>query len=195
MSGSCVNLITRATGSFGDVVGMPIAAGNLFIGTFNASQAMTFPLRATRFGLQLVGGRPLFFEGYYKYTAGDIVIDKFKHEHPELKDTCDIYAVLYEVAPDNFQPLRGDDVLSSERIVALARIDDPGEPQAWTHFKETFRPMNGKTFEEQRLREDGYAIAIVATSSREGANFQGAIGSTLYVDELRIVWQGDDNTE
>ena len=108
------------------------------------------------------------------------------------KDTCDIYAVIYEVDPTKFEPLNGDDVLSSKRIVSMARIDNPGEPQEWKRFVEPFRPMNNKSFEEERLRNDGYAIAIVATSSRQGAYFEGAIGSILYIDELRVTWEGDE---
>lgn len=191
VKGNCVKLVTRDTGSFGNTVKMPIAAGNLFIGEFRVNQAMLSPRRATRFGLQLVGGRPLRFEGYYKYKAGTVFTDSKKQVHPELHDTADIYAVLYEVNPDGFVALNGDDVLSSPRIVAMARIDKPGEPEEWTRFSEEFRPMNGKEFDEQRLRTDGYAIAVVATSSRQGAYFEGAVGSTLYVDELRIVWDGE----
>ncbi len=188
--GRCMKLVTRSTGSFGDQVKMPIAAGNIFIGQFNPSQAMIFPLKATRFGLQLVGGKPLYLEGYYKYKAGDVFTDKNKQIDVTRCDTCDIYAVLYEVDTEKFVPLNGADVLSSDRIVSFARIDNPGEPAEWTHFREPFRPMNGKEFSEQRLRSDGYAITIVATSSREGAYFEGAAGSTLYVDELRIIWEG-----
>ena len=188
--GNCTKLVTRRTASFGDIVKMPIAAGNIFIGSFDASIAMKKPREATRFGLQLVGGKPLALEGYYKYTAGETFTDKNNHVRPERHDTADIYAVLYEVDPADFQALNGDDVLSSPRIVMMARIDKPGEPTEWTHFSEPFRLMPGKEFDEQRLRNDGYAIAVVATSSRQGAYFEGAIGSTLYVDELRVVWEG-----
>ena len=190
VNGMCARLETRRTGSFGDMVKMPIAAGNIFIDSFDASIAMKKPREATRFGLQLVGGKPLALEGYYKYTAGETFTDKNKQVCPERHDTADIYAVLYEVDPADFQALNGDDVLSSPRIVMMARIDKPGEPTEWTHFSEPFRLMPGKEFDEERLRNDGYAIAVVATSSRQGAYFEGAIGSTLYVDELRVVWEG-----
>ncbi len=192
VKGNGVRLVTRATGSFGDGVNMPIAAGNLFIGQFNAAQAMIFPLKATRFGLQLVSGKPLYLEGWYKYTAGKEFTDKYKEVAPGRRDTCDIYAVLYEADPENFTQLNGADVLSSDRIACMARIENPGEPAEWQHFREPFRPLHGKRFDEQRLRTDGYAIAIVATSSRAGAFFEGAVGSVLCVDELRIVWEGED---
>ena len=98
-------------------------------------------------------------------------------------------------------PLNGDDVLSSDRIVLMARIDKPVEFEGtlekletapWVSFNEPFHLLSGKTFSEERLKDNGYAIAIVATSSRQGAYFIGAIGSTLYIDELRIVWEGEE---
>ena len=189
--GNCVRLETRSTGGFGLQLRpkMPIAAGNLFIGHFAVGQAVQFPRQATAFGLQLVESKPLYFSGWYKYTAGEVFTDAENNVMPERHDTADIYAVLYECDPKDFQALDGDNVLTSDRIVSLARIDEPGEPQEWTHFREPFRPMNGKTFDEARLAQNGYAIAIVATSSRQGAYFEGAVGSVLYIDELRIEWE------
>ena len=191
----CIRLETRATGSFGERLKMPLAAGNIFIGEFASSQAAMYPRRATKFGLQLVTEVPVKLEGYYKYKAGETFIDINKVEHPELHDMADIYAVVYEAYPegsDKFVPLNGDDVLSSDRIVLMARIDEPGEPEEWTFFSEPFKPVGNKTISEEMLRENKYAIAIVCTSSRDGAYFNGAIGSVLYVDELKVVWKGDE---
>ena len=191
----CIRLETRATGSFGERLKMPLAAGNIFIGEFASSQAAMYPRRATKFGLQLVTEVPVKLEGYYKYKAGETFIDINKVEHPELHDMADIYAVVYEAYPegsDKFVPLNGDDVLSSDRIVLMARIDEPGEHEEWTFFSEPFKPVGNKTISEEMLRENKYAIAIVCTSSRDGAYFNGAIGSVLYVDELKVVWKGDE---
>ena len=191
----CIRLETRATGSFGERLKMPLAAGNIFIGEFASTQAAMYPRRATKFGLQLVTEVPVKLEGYYKYKAGETFIDINKVEHPELHDMADIYAVVYEAYPegsDKFVPLNGDDVLSSDRIVLLARIDEPGEPEKWTFFSEPFKPVGNKGISEEMLRENKYAIAIVCTSSRDGAYFNGAIGSVLYVDELKVVWKGDE---
>lgn len=206
--GSGVKLTTLSTGSFGNSVGMPIAAGNLFIGEFRVNQAMLFPRKATQFGLPLVTERPVSLEGYYKYKAGELVTDAKQAEHPELHDTADIYAVVYEIstkteiaAGKKFTPLNGDNVLSSDRIVLMARIQSPLEysgaladlaASEWNFFSEPFQLLPGKTFSEERLKDEGYAIAVVATSSRQGAYFEGAVGSTLYLDELRIVWEGDE---
>ncbi len=181
-------LETKATGSFGEAVNMRIAAGNLFIGEFREQSAMLYPRRATRFGLQILQGEPRTLQGKYKYTAGPDFTDETGEIRPEMHDTCDIYAVVYEVDPRDFVPLNGDDVLSSDRIVLMARIDDPGEPQEWTHFAEPFKAKNGKTFDPQRLEENGYAIAIVITSSRQGAYFRGSVGSVLMVDDIEVTY-------
>lgn len=82
-------------------------------------------------------------------------------------------------------------MLTSDRIVMMARIENPGEPAEWTYFKEPFKLRPGKQFSEDQLSRDGYAIAVVCTSSRQGAYFEGAVGSVLYVDELRVIWEGN----
>lgn len=46
-TGKCLSLVTRSTGFFGSIMGMPIAAGNLFIGSFDVGNAMSNPLKAT----------------------------------------------------------------------------------------------------------------------------------------------------
>lgn len=210
VNGKCVKLVTRDTKSYGMVVKMPIAAGNIFLGEFKSQQAMSKPMMATRFGLPLVEQRPLELKGYYKYKAGEVYTDKQKNPCPDIHDTADIYAVVYEISTRSemaenpelgFVPLNGNDVLSSDRIVLMARIDKPVEFEGaiedleaspWVSFNEPFKPMNDKVFDMDRLRDGGYAIALVATSSRQGAYFEGAIGSTLYIDELEIVWEGDE---
>lgn len=185
-----VKLTTCRTGSFGASVGMPLAAGSIFLGTFDVGIAMKLPRKATAFGLQVLDNkRPIRLEGDYKYKAGDVFRDINKTPIPNRRDKADIYAVVYEVDPNNFQALDGDNVLTSDRIVLMARIDNPGEPQDWKHFSEPFMPKNGKTFDADRLAKNGYAIAVVATSSRDGAYFEGAVGSTLYVRQLKVVYE------
>lgn len=192
VSGNCVKLKTQDTGSFGKMAGMPIAAGNIFIGEFQVANAMKKPLEATRFGLQIVPSKPRYLKGFYKYTAGETFTDKKKNPVEGRRDTCAIYSVLYEVDPDNFVSLDGSNVTSSERIVLIAEIKNPGEPTGWTEFNIPFEPRNGKTFNKEKLKNNGYAIAVVASSSKDGAFFEGAIGSTLYIDEISIVWEAEE---
>lgn len=204
VKGKGLKLTTRETGW--KATKMPIAAGNIFIGTFNASAAAVSPskaLKATKFGLPIVTKKPVRLEGYYKYKAGDTFTDGNYKVHPEMHDSADIYAVVYEIATKTeraegkaFEALDGSNVLTSDRIVLMARIDKPIEFEGdlsdlddaeWNFFSEEFKPMNGKDFSAERLADDGYAIAVVMTSSRQGAYFKGAKNSTLYVDEIKLV--------
>lgn len=200
VSGKCIKLETKDTGMYGMSTKpkMPIAAGNLFIGEFELSKASRYPRKATKFGLPLVRKKPVKLEGYYKYKAGAKFTDAKKKVQPTMHDTADIYAVVYEIDPDNFVPLDGDNILTASNIALMARIDKPAEFEGdmselaaadWVHFSEPFKPVNGKEFDAERLARGGYAIAIVMTSSRQGAYFEGAIGSTLYVDQLRVVYE------
>lgn len=151
---------------------------------------MKRPREATAFGLQVLAKVPKSLEGYYRYTVGETFTDKYKKVCPERRDTADIYAVVYECDPNNFVALNGDDVLTSDRIVMMARIDNPGEPTEWTHFSEPFKFKNGHTaIDPNRLALKGYAIAVVATSSRQGAYFEGAVGSTLDISQFRLVYE------
>ena len=97
--------------------------------------------------------------------------------------------MVFEVDPDHFEPHDGSNVKTSPRVVMLAELDNPGEPTEWTHFSIPFRLMPGKAFSEERMLRDGYAITVVASSSKEGDFFAGAVGSTLFIDEFFIVWE------
>lgn len=185
--GTCAKLETKSTGKFGSDLKMPIAPGNLFIGEFNAANAVLSPLKATKFGLPVLGSEPLYLRGVYKYKAGEIFTDKNNQVIEGVRDACDIYAVVYEIDPSNPKPLDGNDILDSDRIVKLARINNPGEPNNWKEFNIKFEFMNNKVFDYDRLKNNGYYLSVVLTSSIDGAYFKGAVGSTLYVDEVEII--------
>lgn len=189
VSGSCVKLTTSDTGIFGQLAGMPIAAGNIFLGEFNSGSAMREPLRATRFGVQMVPAKPLYIKGYYKYKSGEVFTDKSKKVVPEKRDTCAIYSVLFEVDPENPVPLNGENVTSSERIVLIAELKNHVESDEWVEFEIPYEYINNKQFDYDRVANNGYAITFVASSSKGGDFFEGAVGSTLYVDEVTIVWE------
>lgn len=189
---NCIKLTTRDTGSFGQLAGMPIAAGNIFIGEFQSANAMKKPLEATRFGLQIVPAKPIYLCGEYKYSAGEKFTNKKLEVLSDKCDTCAIYSVLFEVDPDSVVTLDGSNVKSSDRIVMIAQLDDPGTAGEWNTFRIPFEYANGKSFEPERLLNNGYAITVVASSSKGGDFFEGAVGSTLYVDNLRIEWETNE---
>lgn len=186
--GRGVCLITRSTGSLGAMFGMPIAAGNLFTGTFNALDALGSPTKATRFGTP-VAQRPLSFSGYYKYTPGEEVTGKDNKPIPGKIDSGDIYAILYRNTDSEGKAftLDGDNVKTSGQIVATAIIDEVLPTTEWTSFNIDFTYK--EQLDERVLRNYGYSLALVFSSSINGAYFEGAVGSILCIDEVKVTYE------
>ena len=65
-----------------------------------------------------------------------------------------------------------------------AELNDRKETDKWTRFSIPFKKL--KPIDKQKLREGKYSLAIIMSSSKDGATFNGAVGSTLYVDELQL---------
>ncbi len=186
----CVVLVTRSTGSFGARVKKPMAAGNLFFGTFDGTNALANPLGATHFGIPF-GQVPTYFSGYYKYTAGATYYEP--DEDGSLvavsgkTDMFNLYAVLYETSTGH-EWLDGTDVLAADNsmIICTAEIPDRKQCTDWTYFSVPFTYRAGKSIDPDLLKAGKYNIAIVMSSSEKGDYFCGAIGSTLMVDELTL---------
>lgn len=186
--GRGVRLTTRATGTLGALFGMPIAAGNLFTGTFNTLDALGSATKATRFGTP-VSQRPLSFSGYYKYTPGEEVTGEDNKPIPGKIDAGDIYAILYRNTDSEGKAftLDGDNVKTSDQIVATALLDEVKTATEWTPFDINFTYK--EQLDEQILRNYGYSLAIVFSSSINGAYFEGAVGSTLCIDEVKVSYE------
>lgn len=187
-NGKAIKLETKDTGSFGLMTGMPIAAGNLFIGSFDINNAVQDPLGSTRFGYPFTE-RPVRITGYYKYKSGGTSSDAQKQPTGET-DKGDIYAVLYEAATNNYT-LDGDifplDGPINSNIALMARIPETIETgDQWTYFDLPFEPQNGRTVTDQDLADGKYKLVVVFSSSIKGGYFIGAVGSTLWIDEVNI---------
>ena len=103
-------------------------------------------------------------------------------------DDFAIYAVLYEVTPQ-VPYLDGTNSLSNENIVLKAELDNRKETDVWIHFAIDFKPVDGRKIDAKKLAEGKYNLAIIMSSSKDGAIFNGAIGSTLYVDEMELYYK------
>ena len=184
--GHGVLLTTRSTGLLGKMSGKPIAAGNMFLGKFNITKAMTQTMQATEFGIPF-NLKPTRLSGYYQYKPGPTFIDKTFTEIPGRIDAGDIYSVLY-INHDNHgnaMVLYGDNVLSSSQIVAVARVKDIKDTNGeWVHFDIEYEYLRDIDYE--LLKNRGYNLTIVFSSSIEGATFEGAIDSQLKVDKVQL---------
>ena len=186
-TGKGVRLTTCSTGPFGLLMNMPIAAGNLFLGKFDLSQALGETLKATMFGVP-VSKKPLSFSGYYTYKPGEKFTNRQNKWDKTVTDRGDIYAVLYRNTDDKGHSvtLDGSNVRSSNLIVATAIIDEVKTTDTWTFFNIPFTYTT--EIDPAVLAKHGYSLAVVFTSSFKGADFQGAVGSTLCIDDVHLSW-------
>ncbi|WP_316824149.1 PCMD domain-containing protein [Pedobacter miscanthi] len=159
-------------------VGIYLYAGSLYIGNFNPSVVLTQPLAATEFGEPYVG-LPGRFTGYYKYVPGANYQDENQNIIPGRTDECTIYAVLFE----GTQRLNGTNILTSDRVVAKAVLNDGSMKSAFTKFDIPFVYRQGWTAQAGTKM----MMAIVTSSSKEGDHYRGALGSRLVVDHLAVI--------
>ena len=163
-----------------------VTTGSLFQGKFKTDATNT--LNSTKFGIPY-SKKPVTLKGFYKYTPGEkfyrcespATCDKAVVD-PNSVDKCAINAVLYEVTDfeDESQYLTGLNVKTSDRIVAVAQLQDGTAKANWTSFEIPF------TFKKEYDPTKKYRFAIMCASSSDGDNFNGAPGSTLIVDDFEV---------
>ena len=83
--------------------------------------------------------------------------------------------------------LYGDNILTSENIVLLARVPSVERTDGWTYFEIEFEQKNDNAIDYTLLNQFGYNLAIVFSSSADGAYFQGAENSTLIIDNVKVI--------
>ncbi|MGP1461276.1 MAG: PCMD domain-containing protein [Bacteroides sp.] len=158
--------------------GQPIAAGSLFLGKFDASGLLLDPLSGPRFGQPWRQRIPLTFSGWYQYTPGAQMTDATGTPIAGT-DEFDLYAVVFYG-----EPLGTRNIHNGERILYRAVVRDHSPRATYTHFDVPFEATGVSAPADAPLR-----YAIVATSSRQGDIFCGAVGSELLVDDLQITLQ------
>ena len=188
--GAYVRLTTSSTGEFGELFKMPLAAGNLFLGTFDFSVALTNTLQATRFGdNSILGRKPVRFTGYYQFSPGPQMTNQNGEKIPGT-DQPAIYCVVYKNhdAAGRSVVLHGDDVEDSPLVVGKAEVKDwQTGLNGWVQFDLPF--VWKEDIDPTRLDNHGYNFAIVCSSSKDGASYSGARGSILLVDKFRLIFE------
>lgn len=187
IDGYCIRLTTRSTGSWGRTFKKPIAAGNFFLGAFDSQYSLTNTLKTTLMGIPYTK-EPVKVTGYYKYSPGEVFTDKDSQPVEGRIDEPSIYSVLYlnHDEQGNEIMLHGDDVLSSPYIVRKAQVASLPPTAEWQRFEMTFQGSDPIDYE--LLANRGYNLALVFSSSKTGDLFEGALGSTLYVDKVEITF-------
>ena len=181
---------TLSNGPLGAVFGTPISAGSLFTGFFNPDKIdPSNPEAATEFGTPFAG-RPKSLKLKYSYEPG--TVNKSKSGAPlDYSDACDIYVLLEVRINGNVERLATawlrSDALQSE----LTTVEIPfqyGDLNA--NAPEYMQPENGRYVDAEQV---AYILpthlSFVASSSFDGANFAGAVGSKLVVDDIELVYE------
>lgn len=205
----CVKLETKDTGAFGNMVNMRIASGSLFTGFFDVENALKDALKATQFGLPFKH-KPSTFRVWMKCQVGDKFQDKKGKKVEGVIDEPDAYVVVYRNRDEQGHQvlLDGNDVLTSRYIVGMARLphhyyyeEDPNDGRTIRRDQLSDSPIHGVTGEWQQfelpiqyteeldqevLANNGYSIIIGFSSSWQGAYFQGAVGTKLWIDNIEI---------
>lgn len=181
--GCAACLVTQSAGALGSLLGKPIAAGSLFIGYFDKDKVTSNALKSTVLGVP-IDRVPVSVSGWYKYTPGEKFTDKNKKVIADRVDEPNIYAVFWDNDGGKVN-LYGDDALTSSRIVSKAQVADLPATDEWTRFEMSFE---GGSPDPEILAQRGYSFTLVCSSSKGGDSFEGAIGSTLLVDEIQVTF-------
>jgi hypothetical protein len=187
--GVCLN--TQSAGVLGEWTKKPIAAGNFFLGSFDSRFALTNTLKTTNMGI-VYTKEPVRVTGYYKYQPGEVFTDKDFHEVSTRIDEPTIHAALYlnHDEQGNTVMLHGDDVRTSPYIVRRAEVASMPPTSEWRRFEMTFE---GTTpIDAELLANRGYNLSLVFSSSKTGDTFEGAVGSTLYIDKVEITFKNEE---
>ena len=185
-----VNMETLDNGSLAATFGTPISAGSVFTGVFDPDAIdPADPQAAINFGTAF-SGRPSAIQFKYQYTPGEVNKDKHGNELPD-GDMCDIYAYLEVRAGGDSERLatawfRSGDVQSDLLTESLDFTYGPLDAS----YPDYMYPENGKY-----VSADSASfvlpthITVVASSSFDGANFAGAIGSVLIFDDVVLIYE------
>ena len=189
--GVCLN--TQSSGALGEYMKKPIAAGSLFLGKFIVDYVLSDALKATQFGVPN-SKEPVRITGWYKYKPGPKFTDKDMNDYPDRIDEASIYAVFYHNTDNegNTYVLDGydvedlDHILDDPQVYKVARVASLPPTDTWTQWEMFFE---GKDAPDDIVKALGCNLALVFSSSKRGAQFEGAVGSTLYIDEVEVSYE------
>lgn len=163
------------------------AAASLYTGKFNSLVGTNGA--KIDFG-QKFTARPIGLHGWFHYTNGKI--DYRGNNTPEgvaeigSDDLCSIYMAIAK-APhqlDNTNLSTFFDLENDENIIAYGELPDSEAGSTNGEWKEFTITMKYKDITP--LAE--YYLIIVCSSSKYGDYFTGSTGSTMYIDDLELVY-------
>lgn len=181
---------TLDNGKLAGTFGAPISAGSIFTGVFNSDKLdPSDPQAAIEFGTPFVG-RPASVKLKYRFTPGETNKDRDGNTL-DYSDACDIYALLEVRLSGKIERLATGWFRSTELQEELTELEisfvygelDASYPDYMFPIDQNFVSADSASFILPTH------ITFVASSSYDGANFAGAIGSTLVIDDVEMVYE------
>ena len=158
-----------------------VTAGSIFLVTFVATNALKDPMTTTLFGIEYTE-KPLLVKGFFKYTPGTEFYNSNGVLEPDTKDECALSAVLYEVEDVKKETLDGNNIYTSDKIVASAVYTNTGTSE-YTPFELKLEYKKDKEYDPNKK----YKFAVIFSASKDGAAYNAAVGSRLLIDDVTIV--------
>jgi hypothetical protein len=184
-----VKMETLYNGDLPAGFGTPISAATIYTGKFNPDKIdISNPQAAIDFGTPFAG-RPSSFKLKYTFSPGQENKDK-QGNILDYSDACDIYLLLEVRNASSSKRLATAWLRSDETVQEVIQLQVPliyGELPA--DAPDYAKPPDGGY-----VRADSAKfilpthLTFVATSSFDGANFAGAVGSLLLIDDLELVY-------
>jgi len=168
--------------------GTNVIAGALYTGQVDTKHLVANPLESTLFGQPYSSGLPELVDFTYQYKAGEKVIHgQDKQVELPSEDRASVSAVFYEVTDDasylNGQTLQTDPRIVAKGYVELAPTTPAGE---WQSYRLHLQPVDEARYAAVDMAKKKYRLALVFSSSFRGAEYVGAVGSELRLQQVTI---------
>ena len=170
-----------------------LAAASLYYGRFNGLVGTSGA--KIDFG-QSFTSRPVTFKGWYQYNP--VAIDRVGDNQPANTvgsgdtDLCSVYIILakekHQVDNTNTSTLlTKENVWANDNFIAYGELPEEKCVNTNGEWVEFDIPLQ---YKEDMFGEQPKYLIIICSSSKYGDYFTGGVGSTLYVDDFSLVYDG-----
>lgn len=177
-----------------DYIVMAFAAGNIYTGQFGETTSGDGEIGATLSFGQPFTSRPIALHGFFQYAP--VAIDNIGPRQPANTvnegdmDKCSIYIALAKKAYSitNIDESTYIDFDGDTNIIAYGELPADQCVNTGGEWKEFNIPLQ---YKEACFGDTPTHIIIVCSASKYGDYFTGGDGSTMYLDDFSLVYDGE----
>lgn len=167
-----------------------LAAASLYTGSFGSVDIWSMSA-TVNFGRSFTS-RPIALHGYYKYTPANVKVGGSLPPNATVSegspDQCSIYIALSKktYAINNKDEGTFINFESDNNIIAYGELPS-GAATSGSGYSEFTIPLK---YKESQFTEEPLYIIVVCSSSKYGDYMTGGVGSTLLVDDFKLIYEG-----